>query len=75
MPLPPIEEVEEIPADKRTLGETLRLGVNNLWRDLSDPLHVEQPTADRARRGRVDRHHLAGHQPVKQVADCGRSRS
>ena len=36
MPLPPIAEVEEIPSDKRTLGETLRLGVNNLWRAVND---------------------------------------
>jgi len=36
MPLPPIEEVEEIPPEKRTLGETLRLGVNNLWKAVND---------------------------------------
>jgi hypothetical protein len=36
MPFPPIEEVEEIPPEKRTLGETLRLGVNNLWKAVND---------------------------------------
>jgi chromosome segregation ATPase len=36
MPFPPIEEVEEIPLEKRTLGETLRIGVNNLWKAVND---------------------------------------
>ena len=36
MPFPPIEEVEEISPEKRTLGETLRLGVNNLWKAVND---------------------------------------
>ena len=36
MPFPLIEEVEEIPPEKRNLGETLRLGVNNLWKAVSD---------------------------------------
>jgi peptidoglycan hydrolase CwlO-like protein len=36
MPYPPIEEVDEIPPEKRNLGETLRLGVNNLWKAVND---------------------------------------
>jgi hypothetical protein len=60
MPTPSIEEVEDIPPEKRSLGETLLLGVHNLWTTVN-----ELRTSNRAHEKRQVEHdkilaHLLG---------------